>query len=154
MAALRRARRYCLSPHFEEMLFGGTLGMNQVTGGDVAMTRTWTVDDVTMGSTETAIGSAPILAGWWGDADDEGDAAIARQAELSLRDLLQVADCGLRVAEGVIHVTGRARRRSEAEALLGLLKRLPGVRGIRGQIECDTDDTGHQEFPLQDVDRR
>jgi hypothetical protein len=128
--------------------------MNQVTGGDAAMTRTWTVDDVTTGPTETVVGSAPIFAGWLGHADDDSDAAIARQAELSLRDLLQLADCGLRVADGVIYVAGRTRRRSEAEALLVLLKRLPRVRALRGQIECDTDDTGRQELPPQDVDRR
>jgi hypothetical protein len=118
------------------------------------MTRTWTVDDVTTGPTETVVGSAPLFAGWFGSTDDESDAAIARQADVALRDLLQMADCGLRVADGVIYVAGRARRRSEAEALLLLLELLPGVRGIRGHIDCYTDDTGAQETPPQDVDRR
>jgi hypothetical protein len=149
-----RAERHCLPVHLDGMLLEGTRGSTDVAGGGAAMTRTWTVDDVTTGPTEAVAAGTPVLAGWLEHTYSDTDAAIARQAELSLRNLLQLADCGLRVADGVIYVAGRVHRRSEAEALLVVLNRLPGVRALRGRIQCDTDDTGRQAFPPQDADGR
>lgn len=86
-------------------------------------------------------GKQPELAAWL-EIGKDGDLVIARQAELALSGLFHLADCGLRVADGVIYLAGRVSRRSEAEALAARLRELPGVRAVRGHIQCDTDDFG------------
>jgi signal-transduction protein with cAMP-binding, CBS, and nucleotidyltransferase domain len=69
------------------------------------------------------------------------DAAIMQDVETIARDVLQLADCGLQVDDGTVSIEGRVNRKSEADRLLSLVGRLPGVVAVHAEIQCGTDDT-------------
>jgi hypothetical protein len=65
-----------------------------------------------------------------------GDDAIHQEVRRLIGDVLMLADAGLRVDSGVVGLLGRTRRRCEAEVIRRAVARVPGVVGVRGQIEC------------------
>jgi CBS domain-containing protein len=69
------------------------------------------------------------------------DAAIMEYVETIARDVLQLADCGLQVDRGTVSIEGRVNRKSDADRLLSLVARLPGVVAVHGEIQYGTDDT-------------
>jgi hypothetical protein len=66
-----------------------------------------------------------------------GDDVIHQEVRRLIGDVLTLADVGLRVDSGVVGLVGRTRRRCEAEAIQRAVARIPGVVGVRGQIECN-----------------
>jgi CBS domain-containing protein len=69
------------------------------------------------------------------------DAAIMEDVATIARDVLQLADCGLQVDDGTVSIEGRVNRKSEADRLLSVVARLPGVVAVHADIQCGTDDT-------------
>jgi osmotically-inducible protein OsmY len=63
------------------------------------------------------------------------DLTIQEEIRRLVRDRLLLADAGLMVEDGVVGITGRARRRSEAEAIHDLVSQVPGVVSVSGLIE-------------------
>ena len=99
------------------------------------MALTLAIEDLRPGATAT-IPEEVSVRKWMDGTDGEGDTEIAQQTEFAVRDLLQLADCGLHVADGVVYVAGRVRHRSDVGALMSVLRHVPGVRAVRGCIEC------------------
>jgi osmotically-inducible protein OsmY len=69
------------------------------------------------------------------------DTAIRQDVETIVRDVLQLADCGLNVDHGTVSLEGRVNRKSEADRLLSLVARVPGVVAVHPEIQCEVDDT-------------
>jgi hypothetical protein len=65
-----------------------------------------------------------------------GDEAIHRDVRRLVGDVIMLADAGLRVDAGVVGLLGRTCSRQEAEAVRRAVAGIPGVTGVRGQIEC------------------
>jgi osmotically-inducible protein OsmY len=63
------------------------------------------------------------------------DLAIQEDIRRLVRDRLWLADLGLMVEDGVVGIQGRARQRSEAEAIHCLVAQVPGVVRVFGLIE-------------------
>jgi hypothetical protein len=67
---------------------------------------------------------------------ERDDCAIEREVRTLIRDLFLFDDAGLRVDAGVVGLRGRTPMKNEAEAVQRMISGLPGVVGLRGQIEC------------------
>jgi osmotically-inducible protein OsmY len=70
----------------------------------------------------------------------DNDEAIAREVKLAVDDLLHLADCGLRVEQGVVYLVGRVQRRSQIDELARRLAGLSGVHQVRNMIQFEVDD--------------
>ena len=79
----------------------------------------------------------------------KADEAAAREVKLALNDLLQLADCGLQVHQGVVYLAGRVQRRSQVHDLARRLDRVPGVHRVQSVIQFDIDDTGRRPPPAR-----
>jgi hypothetical protein len=68
------------------------------------------------------------------------DSAIRQDVAILVRDILLLADCGLRVDHGTVSIEGSVNRTSEAYRLLSMVAGLPGVVAVRPKIQCAADD--------------
>jgi CBS domain-containing protein len=71
------------------------------------------------------------------------DAAIEREVGAIARDVLWLPDDSLsvRVHDGVVTLEGRLGRRSDADLVVALVRRVPGVADAHAAIMFDEDDT-------------
>jgi len=70
------------------------------------------------------------------------DAAIKSDVEAIVRDVLWLRDLslGIHVNDGVVSIDGKVRRKSDADLIASLARRLAGVVEVRSSMAYDEDD--------------